>query len=101
MKLHPAKCALYTTEVPWCGRIMTSDGVRFDPRRHKALLYMEPPTTGAHLQQFICALQWDKQAIPNFTRLVAPLHYLMERVYDLTEKRTRRAISRVLLSDQG
>lgn len=39
---------------------------------------MEPPTTGAHLQKFVCALKWVKQAIPNFTELVAPLFEFME-----------------------
>lgn len=46
---------------------------------------MEPPTIGAHLQKFIFALQWVHQGIPNFTKLVAPLHYFMERVYAAAE----------------
>lgn len=101
IKLHPAKCILYTTEVRWCGRLVTPDGVRYDPRRLDALKSMEPPTTGAHLQQFLCALQWVKKGIPNFTELVAPLHDFMETIYALAEKRTKRAVTCVILSDQG
>lgn len=56
---------------------------------------MEPSTSGAHLQQFICALQWVKQAIPKFTELVKPLQDLIKRVYDHTDKRTKRTVSRV------
>jgi len=101
IKLHPAKCILYTTEICWCGRLISANGIRYDPRRLDGLLTMAPPATGANLQQFLCALQWLKQGIPNFTALVAPLHDFMERVYGCTEKRTKRAVSRVLLSAHG
>lgn len=73
----------------------------FDPRRQLALLSMDSPTTGVHLQQFLFELQWVKQTIPNFTLIVAGLHQLMEQVYDLTYKRTKRSVSRVLLPHKG
>ncbi len=101
IKLHPAKCILFTKEVRWCDRLISADGIRYDPRGLDRLLSMAPPTTGAHLQQFVCALQWVKQGIPNFTELISPLHDFMERVYTLTEKRTKRAVGRVLLASHG
>ena len=101
IKLHPAKCILFTEEIRWCGRLISAEGVRYDPRRLDGLLTMEPPTTGGHLQQFLCALQWLKQGIPNFTELVSPLHEFMERIYSKIGKRTKRAVARVLLSDHG
>lgn len=101
IKLHPAKCVLFAKEIRWCGRFISSEGVRYDPRRLNALLSMEPPTTGVHLQKLLCALQWVKQGIPNFTELMVPLHDLLERIYDQVEKRTKQAVSLILLSDQG
>lgn len=101
IKLHPAKCVLFTEEVRWCGRLITASGARFDPRRHHALLTMEPLTTGAHLQQFLCALQWVKKGIPQFTELVAPLHDFMETIYVILSKRKKKAVSRVLLHSHG
>lgn len=62
---------------------------------------MEPPNTGAYLQQFFCALQWVKQAIPTFTKLIVPLHGFMKRVYDHAKKRAKRAVSCILLSAEG
>lgn len=47
---------------------------------------MYPQSTGAHLQQFVRALQWVRQAIPNFTEFVDPLYDFMECVYGLTDK---------------
>eukprot|EP00171_Calliarthron_tuberculosum_P022675 IDg22675t1 len=35
MKLHLAKCTLYATSIRWCGRIISKDGIRFDPRSYK------------------------------------------------------------------
>ena len=58
LKLHPSKCILYVTEIRWCGRIISEQGIKFDPRRLSGLVQMEPPTHGAHLQQFLCAMQW-------------------------------------------
>lgn len=59
---------------------------------------MEPPTTGSHLQQFLCALQWVKNGIPNFTDIIQPLHTFMERVYTRAGKRTKRAVARIQLA---
>lgn len=101
IKLHPAKCILFSKQVRWCGRLISSDGMRYDPRRLEGILSMQPPNTGANLQQFLCALQWLKQGIANFSELVAPLHDFMETIYSLTEKRTKRSVSRVLLADHG
>lgn len=101
LKLHPAKCTIFAPEIRWCGRMVSAKGVRYDPRRMDGLLSMSPPTTGSNLQQFVCALQWVKQGIPNFSPMVSPLHDFMERVYDHTGKRTKRAVSRVQLASLG
>lgn len=85
-RLHPTKCELYTRKVRCCGRIVDKDGVRFDPSRINGLMEMIPPTNGAELQQFVCALQWMKTSIPMFTKLVELLHSIMNKVY---KKRVR------------
>ena len=77
---------------------MSADGIKYDPRRMTAFPAMEPPTTGAHLQQFLCALQWVKQGLPQFSDLVKTLHEFMERFLERAEKRTRQSVSRVSLS---
>jgi hypothetical protein len=40
LKLHASKCVLFVTMVRYCGRLITKDGVRFDPKNIKALLTM-------------------------------------------------------------
>jgi Reverse transcriptase (RNA-dependent DNA polymerase) len=40
LKLHASKCVLFGTTVLYCGRLVTKDGVRFDPKNMKALQTM-------------------------------------------------------------
>jgi RNase H-like domain found in reverse transcriptase len=98
LKLHPGKCVLFATEVQWCGRLISRAGVRFDPRRAQGLLDLPAPTTGADLQQFVCALNWMRTSIPSFATLIAPLHILLESVYQAAGgKRTKTAAAKVQL----
>ena len=58
IKLQPAKCTLFTLEVRSCSHLISADSIRYGPHGLNGLLSMEPPSTGAHLQHFFCALQW-------------------------------------------
>ena len=42
-----------------------------------------------------------RNAIPNFTTLIRPIHELMEKVYARSGQRTKRSITRINLSDLG
>lgn len=101
LKLHPAKCVLYSRSIRWCGRVITADGIRFDPRRIDGIQNMDSPTTGAQLQQFVCAMQWMRSAIPTFTTIIRPLSDFLEIVYDNAGKRTKLAVTRVQLRNIG
>ena len=101
IKLHAAKCNWFKTTVKWCGRLISEEGIRFDPRNHQALLELPEPTKGGELQQFLCAMGWMRSAIPEYTRLVAPLHAMLERVYAEANGRTKRKANGVQLSTVG
>lgn len=94
----PAKCISFSTSVQWCGRLISADGIRYDLGRLDGLLTMETATTGTHLQQFLCALQWVRNGIREFTDLVQTLHEAMERVYARTGKRTKHTVPHIQLS---
>lgn len=59
-----------------------------------ALTDMTTSATCAHLQQFICALQWMRTALPNFAKLISLLKEFMENVYERAGKRTKPAVAR-------
>ena len=98
LKLHPQKCILFTVKIKWCGRIITRQGIRFDPSATDALLSMEPPTNGAQLQQLLCAMQWVRTAIPKFSKVISELQEMMENAYQKAGKRTKRAVAKISLA---
>ena len=101
LKLHTQKCELFTKKVRWLSRIISENNVKFDPSRLNELLSMQEPTHGGHLQQFICALQWVRSAVPKFNTLVELLHKFLERVYQKAGRRTKRFVSQIRLSALG
>ena len=94
MKLHAKKCRFFMKQVVWCGRQISGDGIAFDPRNLSGLLSMQPPTTSAELQQFVCAAGWMRECIPQFTTITAPLHQLLELIYKKAGGRTKRCVAR-------
>ncbi|POM79214.1 LOW QUALITY PROTEIN: Hypothetical protein PHPALM_3168 [Phytophthora palmivora] len=45
LKLSPRECQLIVTEVKWCGRIISANGIGNDPERIEGLRSMPPPST--------------------------------------------------------
>ncbi|KAH9109318.1 hypothetical protein AeMF1_015600, partial [Aphanomyces euteiches] len=43
LKLHPKKCAFYTTKTIWCGKEVSAEGVAHAPARVQGLCELEPP----------------------------------------------------------
>ncbi|POM78825.1 Hypothetical protein PHPALM_3603 [Phytophthora palmivora] len=93
LKLNPSKYSFYLREAKWCGRVVSKSGVRHDPERIAALQQLSTPISGQDLQQFICALGWARMAIPDTTNSPSP--------YKAAGGRTRRQVTRVLLTDVG
>jgi Reverse transcriptase (RNA-dependent DNA polymerase) len=73
LKLHASKCVLLATTVRYCGRLITKDGERFDPKNMEALQTMQEPQNGADLVQYVAAVNWMRGAILNYSKRVAPL----------------------------
>jgi hypothetical protein len=95
--LHAAKCNLYGTEVRYCGRIITAEGVRYDPRTMSTLQHMGTPQNGGDLVQYVAALNWMRSSLPLFAEKAAPLQDLMEVVYQEAKGRTKKKATSVSL----
>ena len=95
--LHPKKCIMFTTRIRWCGRLITPKGIRFDPENYEGLCNMKTPQTAGDLQQFMCALQWIRTTIPNFSELVQPLRVILNKAFVSTARRSKRNAARILL----
>jgi hypothetical protein len=95
--LHAAKCNLYGTEVRYCGRIITEEGMRYDPRTMYTLQHMGTPQNGGDLVQYVAALNWMRSSVPLFAEKVAPLQDLLEVVYNEAKGRTKKKATSVSL----
>jgi hypothetical protein len=73
---------LFATTVRYCGRLITKDGVRFDPINMEALQTMQEPQNGADLVQYVAAVNWMRSAIPNYSKRVAPLQEALAKVFE-------------------
>jgi hypothetical protein len=80
LKLHASKCVLFATTVRYCGRLITKNEVRFDPKNMKALQTMQEQQNGADLVQYLAAVNWMRSAILNYSKRVAPLQAALAKV---------------------
>ena len=93
LKVHAEKSNFFSKRVQFCGRILTPEGIQYHPRHFESLVSMKKPTMARELQQLLCATNWMRSSIPNYSKVVEPLHNLMEASYSKAGgKRTKRAI---------
>jgi hypothetical protein len=69
LKLHASKCVLFANTVRYCGRLITKDGVRFDPNNMEARQTMREMQNGTDLVQYVTAVNWMRGAIFNYSKL--------------------------------
>lgn len=100
-KLHPSKCIILAQSIQFYGRRISREGVKFDPRIIDVIQDIQLPVTAAHLQQFLCAMQWIKSGLPEFKNTVAPLSDLLEQVHTNAGKRTSCSVPGVDMSQSG
>ena len=96
LKLHAKKTQLFLREVKWCGKVYNGDGVAHDPERRAGVTSLRPPSNVGELQQFICAVNWMRESLPDYARVVAPLQECLQRNLAGT-RRTKRVANRISL----
>ncbi|KAE8886173.1 hypothetical protein PF003_g29779 [Phytophthora fragariae] len=101
LKLHAKKCRFYATEIQWCGKMISANGVRHCPDRIQGLVDMPMPRTAADLQQFLCAVNWMRQSIPTYNLLTQRLYATLETAMQLAGTRKKSKLSKFLLVDAG
>jgi len=57
LKISARKSTLFSHSIHWCGRILSSAGVQFDPPNLIGIVKGEMPTTAGELSQYIHCLQ--------------------------------------------
>ena len=74
LKIKPSKCKFFEKEVTFLGHRVSSDGVRPDDFKIRAVMDWPEPTTVKQLQGFLGLVNYFNRYIPKFAQLAAPLY---------------------------
>ncbi len=80
VKLKPEKCEMFRSEVRYVGRLVSSEGVRVDPRDLEAVqsLTSRTPQTVGDVRRLLGFLSYYRTFIQDFSRVAKPLYELLQ-----------------------
>ena len=76
LKLHPQKCFLGRSEVPYLGHIISSNGIFPNPDKIEAVKKYPTPTNVRSVREFLGLASYYRRFVPNFAKIAGPLHML-------------------------
>ena len=79
LKFNREKCQLGVTEMKFVGGILSSEGIRPDPRMVSAIENMPRPQCKKDIQRFNGMKNYMGKFIPNLSERMAPLRQLTEK----------------------
>ena len=80
VKLKPEKCELFRREVRYVGRLVSSEGVRIDPKDLDAVVSLKTkkPQTVGDIRRILGFLSYYRSYIQDFSRIARPLYELLQ-----------------------
>jgi hypothetical protein len=100
-KVSVRKTSLFMREAKWCGKLVSSEGVRHDPERIAALAAVPFPDNAGELQQFVCAVNWMRGSIPDFAATIATLQELLKTALAPLPRKDKVSALRIPLATSG
>jgi hypothetical protein len=89
LKVEPDKCEFLKTEISYLGHIVTSDGVKPDPGKVKAIHEFPTPRNTTDVKSFLGLAGYYRKFIPQFSKVAKPLTELLKRITNGARKETR------------
>ncbi|GJP35642.1 hypothetical protein CLOM_g20160, partial [Closterium sp. NIES-68] len=83
-----SKCEFLKQELEFMGHVISTEGIRIDPKKLRALQEWKPPTNLQQLQSFLGFVNYVRRFIPNMAGLTGPLTDLLQKgtFYEWGEK---------------
>ena len=79
LKLNKTKCKIGVKELVYLGDLLTSEGIKPDPRKVSAINNMERPKDKQGVQRFLGMITYLAKWMPGFSEKSAPLRQLMNQ----------------------
>ena len=77
-KFNAKKCKI-KQDVPYVGHVLSTDGLKPDPEKIRAVKEMKPPENAKELKTFLGFIQYLGKFMPNMATESAPLRELLEK----------------------
>lgn len=86
LKLNASKCVFLKSEVVYLGHLITKDGIKTDPAKHKAIRDYPIPTNADEVKCFVAFCNYYRRFIANFADIAKCLNNLLKKgaVFDWT-----------------
>ena len=79
LKVKPAKCNLFATQVQYLGHIISSKGVKADPAKVEAVRQWPVPKNQTEVRSFVGLASYYRRFVKGFAETARPLHQLTEK----------------------
>ena len=79
LKLNRSKCIFGSNQITYLGQLLTSKGVKADPRKVSAILDMPAPGNKSDLQGFLSMVTYLGKFVANLSEVSAALRVLLEK----------------------
>ncbi len=79
LRLSPAKCQLFQTEVKFLGHIVSNRGIETDPDKTRAIREWPRPASLKEVRTFVGKCSYYRKFIRGFSEVCKPLHRLTEK----------------------
>ena len=76
LKLNRSKCIFGSNQITYLGQLLTSEGVKADPRKVSAIVDMPAPENKSDLQRFLGMVTYLGKFVPKLSEVSAPLREL-------------------------
>ncbi|GJP49600.1 hypothetical protein CLOM_g8787 [Closterium sp. NIES-68] len=97
-----SKCEFLKQELEFLGHVISTEGIRIDPKKLRAIQEWKPPTNLQQLQSFLGFVNYVRRFIPNMAGLTGPLTDLLHKgtFYEWGEKQQAafEALKKLLMS---
>ena len=78
LRLNRSKCKFLEPELPYIGHVLTSEGVKADPKKVAAIALMELLTSADGVKRFLGHVTYMTKFIPNLSAEAEPLRRLLQ-----------------------
>ncbi|KAK2713522.1 hypothetical protein QYM36_009409 [Artemia franciscana] len=100
VKFNQEKCVFGTESIPYFGHLLTSEGIKPDPEKTRAITEMPPPENSEQLQKLLGMLNYLSRYIPNLSSLNKSLRELARADEYKWKPAHEKAFSKIKLLQQ-